>query len=618
MAYRNDVDYQALINEAVSKGDYKAAAQYERVRNEKIADLDKTGTNKYNAKTTNNYSQYLNSGPKNNVYTWNSEQAALLDKANQNSLDWWGSDAAGQKVLSDANKQIYAQLGSGITYNPELGVWSGVADKPISLNTGVDIPMPSFDYDEWLKDNPLPTFDYEDYLSNNPKPSFNYEDFIANNPRPSFSYDDYVANNPKPNFSYDDYLTTNPKPTYESQYSDKIDALLNQILNREKFSYDLESDPMYQQYKAQYNREGQRAMNDTLASMASGAGGMNTWAVTAAQQANDYYNAQLNDRVPELYQLAYQMYLQDIDNQVQDLGLLQQMDNTQYGRYQDTMNDWRNDRDFVYGNYRDQVGDWNNGLNFAYGSYRDQMGDWQTNYNNVYGQYRDQTSDWYNDYNNVYGNYRDQVSDWQDNRNFVYTDYRDDMGDYRWGTEFNYNAELDEYNKQWQQKEWDYNAEQKALDRAESNQKDAYERAMDMLLMGVMPNSDLLAKAGITSAEANAIKAANTEPVVAETPKANPKPGKAPVAGGDDKKAASNDKENYDPRLDKPKPTGTGAVSDRAKQIAKSLQTMTGQMGSEKYIANSIAVYVDDENLSETDARWLFNHFGYDPNEWLE
>ena len=592
MAYRNDVDYQDLINKAVAQGDYKAAAQYERVRNEKIADLDKTGTNKYGATATNNYSQYLNNGSGNNVYTWNSEQQALLDKANQNSLDWWGSDATGQKVLSDANKQIYAQLGSGITYDPQLGAWSGVADKPISLDTGVDIPMPSFDYGEWLNDNPLPTFSYEDYLSNNPKPNFSYED--------------YVASNPKPNFSYEDYLTTNPKPTYESQYSDKIDALLNQILNREKFSYDLESDPMYQQYKAQYNREGQRAMNDTLASMASGAGGMNTWAVTAAQQANDYYNAQLNDRVPELYQLAYQMYLQDIDNQVQDLGLLQQMDNTQYGRYQDTMNDWRNDRDFVYGNYRDQMGDWNNGLNFAYGSYRDQ------------------TSDWYNDYNNVYGNYRDQVSDWQDNRDFTYTDYRDDMGDYRWGTEFNYNAELDEYNKQWNQKEWDYNTEQKALDRAEAQQKDAYDRAMDMLLMGVMPKSDLLAKAGITAAEANAIKAANTEPVVVDTPKAdpkpNPKPGKTPVAGGDDddKKAASDDKENYDPRLDNPKPTGTGAVSDRAKQIAKSLQTMSGQMGSDKYIANSIAVYVDDENLSETDARWLFKYFGYDPNEWLE
>lgn len=455
MAYIKNTDYQALIDDAVKRGDLNAAAQYERVRNEKIKGegLD--------VGTTNNYSKYLNNNTFDNVYTWNSEQADMVDKAKQNALNWWGSDATGQKVLSDANKQIFANLGSGITHNDQTGTWSGVADKPISVETGVDIAMPTFDYDAWLEENPAPSFSYEDYLSNNPKPSF----------------------------SYDDYLTNNPKPTYESQYSAKIDALLNQILNREEFSYNLETDPLYQQYKNQYQREGTRAMNDTLASAASGAGGMNTWAVTAAQQANDYYNAQLNDRVPELYRLAYEMYLQDVDGQVRDLGLLQQMDNTQYGRYQDDVNYWYND------------------LNFAY------------------GQHRDNTSDWYNDYNNAYGEYRDQRGDWENDRNFVYTDYRDDMGDYRWGTEFNYNAELDEYNKQWNQKEWDYNTEQKALDRAESNQKDAYERAMDMLLMGVMPNSALLAKAGITDAEAKAIKAANTETILTDpTPKTDPEP----------------------------------------------------------------------------------------------
>lgn len=57
MAYSTSVDYQAKINEAVSKGDMQSAAKYEQQRNEKI-----TGTGDTKHQTTNNYSQYLNSG----------------------------------------------------------------------------------------------------------------------------------------------------------------------------------------------------------------------------------------------------------------------------------------------------------------------------------------------------------------------------------------------------------------------------------------------------------------------------------------------------------------------------------------------------------------------------
>lgn len=48
-------DYQALINEAVSKGDYQSAAKYEQLRNQKIDAGYGSGNDK-----TNNYSQFLN------------------------------------------------------------------------------------------------------------------------------------------------------------------------------------------------------------------------------------------------------------------------------------------------------------------------------------------------------------------------------------------------------------------------------------------------------------------------------------------------------------------------------------------------------------------------------
>ena len=163
-----------------------------------------------------------------------------------------------------------------------------------------------------------------------------------------------------------DYDQNNPKETYTSKYDPAIEALLNQILTRDDFSYDAANDPLYQQYAQMYQREGDRAMRDTLAEVAAGAGGMNSYAITAAQQANNYYNSQLTDKIPELYQLAYQMYLNDKESKVQDLGILQNMDATQYNRYRDTINDWYNDKTFAYNAFNDAVqqGNWETSFDY--------------------------------------------------------------------------------------------------------------------------------------------------------------------------------------------------------------------------------------------------------------
>lgn len=165
-------------------------------------------------------------------------------------------------------------------------------------------------------------------------------------------------------------------PQYEDPYAGQMDELLGQILNRDKFSYNAQDDPLYQQYLEQYLREGERSMQDTLGAVSARTGGLaSSWAQTAAQEANDYYASQAADKIPELYQLAYDMYLKDLDGKVQDLGLLQNMSNSQYDRYRDTMSDWQNDRAFAYNKYRDQVGDSQWSQNFNYQAGRDKVND---------------------------------------------------------------------------------------------------------------------------------------------------------------------------------------------------------------------------------------------------
>ena len=53
MSYKKEIDYQSKINEAVEKGDYKSAAEFEKSRNEKIK------SENLNYETTNKYQGWL-------------------------------------------------------------------------------------------------------------------------------------------------------------------------------------------------------------------------------------------------------------------------------------------------------------------------------------------------------------------------------------------------------------------------------------------------------------------------------------------------------------------------------------------------------------------------------
>ena len=320
MAYDKNTDYSLLIKAAEEAGNTQLAAIYEQQRNEKIADMNKSGTNTGNWAQTNKYQTptttpqaaaptgFAGSATTVGVNTQN--QQAWKDEMNANSQAWWTADDATKQQLHERNEYLSSLLGGTVAFDDKTGTWGGDA-------AAAPILQPSF------------------------------------------------------NFNY----SSDARPTFESDYGARIDEMLNQILNRDDFSYDVNSDPLYQQYANMYNREGNRAMNDTLASAAAGAGGMNSYAITAAQQANDYYSAQLGDKIPELYQMAYDMYLKDLDLQVRDLGLLEDMDNTQYNRYRDTMSDWVNDRDFAYNKYRDDMGDYKWQTEFDYGISRDQVAD---------------------------------------------------------------------------------------------------------------------------------------------------------------------------------------------------------------------------------------------------
>ena len=101
---------------------------------------------------------------------------------------------------------------------------------------------------------------------------------------------------------------------YNSQWQGQLTDVIGQILNRDEFSYNLNEDALYQQYANQYINQGKMAMMDTMGQAAAMTGGYgNSYAQSVGQQAYQGYLQQLNDKIPDLYQLALQKYQMEGD-----------------------------------------------------------------------------------------------------------------------------------------------------------------------------------------------------------------------------------------------------------------------------------------------------------------
>lgn len=155
--------------------------------------------------------------------------------------------------------------------------------------------------------------------------------------------------------SYLKGLSGNRPGNYVSKWDDELESIYQKIMNREPFSYDLNADMLYQQYKDQYQSLGQMAMMDTMGQAAALTGGYgNTYAQNAGQQAYNAYLRNLNDVVPELYSMAYEKYRDEGTDLYNQFGMTQGLDERDYGRYRDTVSDWYNDVGLAMDYYNSQ------------------------------------------------------------------------------------------------------------------------------------------------------------------------------------------------------------------------------------------------------------------------
>lgn len=182
---------------------------------------------------------------------------------------------------------------------------------------------------------------------------------------------------------------------YQSKYGSLAEEAANAWANRDKFTYDLNGDALYQQYKDKYINQGRLAMQDTIGQASAMTGGYgNSYAATAGNQAYQASLQNLNDIVPQLYQMAYDQYNQEGQDMLNKYNLYNTMENQEYGRYRDTVSDWTSERDYLANAYNNErtydrsiydsdknfaYGTWSDDRNYAYQLERDRIADeqWQ-------------------------------------------------------------------------------------------------------------------------------------------------------------------------------------------------------------------------------------------------
>lgn len=148
------------------------------------------------------------------------------------------------------------------------------------------------------------------------------------------------------------YEKNNKPGEYAGTWADVLNRKVTNYINQDPYSYKSQNDASYQAAKDQYTKTGQQAMKDTMAQASALTGGYgNTYSQSVGQQQ---YNAQmdnLSQKAIEYEQQAYNRYVSDREQQLNTINALQNLDNTEYSRNRDAINDYNTFLNYLQNKY---------------------------------------------------------------------------------------------------------------------------------------------------------------------------------------------------------------------------------------------------------------------------
>ena len=161
---------------------------------------------------------------------------------------------------------------------------------------------------------------------------------------------------------------------------DKLNGYIADYEGRDKFSYDFNTDALYQQYKDKYIKQAKMASADVMGQAAAMNGGYgSSYAQTVGNQAYQAQLGQLNDVIPELYQLAYDKYNQEGQDMLNMISILRGERDNYFTRYNEEYNRLSSDRAYWEDTYKNlydrEYAQYEDDETYKYNTHRDAVQD---------------------------------------------------------------------------------------------------------------------------------------------------------------------------------------------------------------------------------------------------
>ncbi len=154
---------------------------------------------------------------------------------------------------------------------------------------------------------------------------------------------------------------------YQSSYQERIDQLLNQLLQRNTFQYSYTRDPLYRQYEQNYLQNAYNASADAAAQAAALTGGYgSSYAASVAQQAYQQQIGALSNAIPTLYSLALDTYTSGGNELVSQLDQLNSSEQDAQQLYNNKLSDY-------YTQLQQRGEAYNSAYEQDYGQYQDYL-----------------------------------------------------------------------------------------------------------------------------------------------------------------------------------------------------------------------------------------------------
>ena len=239
---------------------------------------------------------------------------------------------------------------------------------------------------------------YVDITQEKYKPSEEEQNYLDKRNEFGQSLEDKIAAGPQFSESVTKALTwlegqqeyfKNGKTSWDDEIYGQIDA----IKNRDKFSYDVDNDQLFQQALSSAMNSGRSAMQDTIGQASALTGGYgSTYATSAGNQAYNEFIEDAYNNLPAYYNMALDAYRAEGEEMYNLLGLYTQMGEQEWNRNVDAYNtvyDYAtSQRDFEYKTYQDDITNTHDLMNM-YGDFYKQknyegLTMWQQNIDNAW------------------------------------------------------------------------------------------------------------------------------------------------------------------------------------------------------------------------------------------